>query len=448
MIKKILKLTVAVMTLGLFTTSVFAADWGVSGQARVDWDIAKTIEETGKPLTDNDIPGTKRTPNGIYIDLDDSWVSFGLTGESASGAMTYYPSGGSDFSGSASAESGEWTSSATVNVRVRGTASTQAEARAGDSDVGGRSGDHTVSVAHSGGFSVKAGYTTPLHTFVQGRGYLLMGESGSVFHVTDVASGANVTAMDNRSSVVDFGFKVGDALSLGLVIEQSDSGLNNLGTAFGSIGYGDYANSGCSGDDGDRTVTNCGVSASNTGIKVNYSGGPVSVGLISISASEAADVASGSESSTYKASASSLGLGVGLKFGAVAPFLNIWMPSTTSENAVGSDETNTSATNIGVDYALNETSGISFSIVTRLSSKKDTLVGAGTRESRTAAAATEIGYSTKIGGANFYLGYVSAAYAHNPRYATTVADETALTATSEIDLVTVSWLKARLQSTF
>ena len=29
MIKKILKLTVAVMTLGLFTTSVFAADWGV-----------------------------------------------------------------------------------------------------------------------------------------------------------------------------------------------------------------------------------------------------------------------------------------------------------------------------------------------------------------------------------------------------------------------------------
>ena len=238
MIKKILKLTVAVMTLGLFTTSVFAADWGVSGQARVDWDIAKTIEETGKPLTDNDIPGTKRTPNGVYIDLDDSWVSFGLTGESASGAMTYYPSGGSDFSGSASAESGEWTSSATVNVRVRGTASTQAEARAGDSDVSGRSGDHTVSVAHSGGFSVKAGYTTPLHTFVQGRGYLLMGESGSVFHVTDVASGANVTAMDNRSSVVDFGFKVGDALSLGLVIEQSDSGLNNLGTAFGSIGYG------------------------------------------------------------------------------------------------------------------------------------------------------------------------------------------------------------------
>ena len=45
MIKKILKLTVAVMTLGLFTTSVFAADWGISGQVRVDWDIAKTIED-------------------------------------------------------------------------------------------------------------------------------------------------------------------------------------------------------------------------------------------------------------------------------------------------------------------------------------------------------------------------------------------------------------------
>ena len=44
MIKKILKLTVAVMTLGLFTTSVFAADWGVSGQVRVDWDVSKTVK--------------------------------------------------------------------------------------------------------------------------------------------------------------------------------------------------------------------------------------------------------------------------------------------------------------------------------------------------------------------------------------------------------------------
>ena len=44
MIKKILKLTVAVMTLGLFTTSVFAADWGISGQVRVNWDVSKTIQ--------------------------------------------------------------------------------------------------------------------------------------------------------------------------------------------------------------------------------------------------------------------------------------------------------------------------------------------------------------------------------------------------------------------
>ena len=44
MIKKILKLTVAVMTLGLFTTSVFAADWGISGQVRVNWDVSKTVK--------------------------------------------------------------------------------------------------------------------------------------------------------------------------------------------------------------------------------------------------------------------------------------------------------------------------------------------------------------------------------------------------------------------
>ena len=48
MIKKILKLTVAVMTLGLFTTSVFAADWGISGQVRVNWDVSKTVKnDTG-----------------------------------------------------------------------------------------------------------------------------------------------------------------------------------------------------------------------------------------------------------------------------------------------------------------------------------------------------------------------------------------------------------------
>ena len=53
MIKKILKLTVAVMTLGLFTTSVFAADWGVSGQVRVDWDVSKTVKND-TTLTDNE----------------------------------------------------------------------------------------------------------------------------------------------------------------------------------------------------------------------------------------------------------------------------------------------------------------------------------------------------------------------------------------------------------
>ena len=91
MIKKILKLTVAVMTLGLFTTSVFAADWGISGQVRVDWDIAKTIEETGKAIA-NDIPNSKRTPDGIYIDLDDSWITLKLSGDSGAFGITYYPS--------------------------------------------------------------------------------------------------------------------------------------------------------------------------------------------------------------------------------------------------------------------------------------------------------------------------------------------------------------------
>ena len=106
MIKKILKLTVAVMTLGLFTTSVFAADWGASGQARVDWDIAKTIEETGTAIA-NDIPNSKRTPDGIYIDLDDSWITLKLSGDSgAFGSITYYPSGAIYYDGGGSVEAG------------------------------------------------------------------------------------------------------------------------------------------------------------------------------------------------------------------------------------------------------------------------------------------------------------------------------------------------------
>ena len=35
-----------------------------------------------------------------------------------------------------------------------------------------------------------------------------MGESGGTAHVTDLAPGANVSALDNRAQVVDFGFKV------------------------------------------------------------------------------------------------------------------------------------------------------------------------------------------------------------------------------------------------
>eukprot|EP00800_Vazella_pourtalesii_P018907 TRINITY_DN623_c0_g1_i1.p1 TRINITY_DN623_c0_g1~~TRINITY_DN623_c0_g1_i1.p1 ORF type:complete len:435 (-),score=58.72 TRINITY_DN623_c0_g1_i1:35-1339(-) len=434
MIKKILKLTVAVMTLGLFTTSVFAADWGASGQARVDWDIAKTIEDADKRNA-ADLPGGKRTPNGIYIDLDDSWVTLKLSGDSgAFGSITYYPSGAIYYDGGGSVEAGNWTTTAAVNARdIQGQTGQVGSARAGDSDLGDRVGDHTITLAHSSGFSVKAGRTTPLDTFRKGQAYTLMGESGVAAHVTDVASGANVSALDNRSSVVDFGFKVGDSLTLGLAIEQSDSGATPLGAAFGSIGYGYYGPATtCS------NQTTCGAPATNTGIKVNYSGGAVNVGVVLVSGAEAGDAALGGDAN-YKASVSALGLGVGLKFGAVAPFLNIWMPSTKSENAAGNEETSTSNTNIGVDYALNENSGVSLSIVTRASTRKRTAAGAATAvEGETKVSSTELGYTTKVGGANFYLGYVGATISSDPNTATADGDGE----------VTVSWIKARLQQSF
>ena len=447
MIKKILKLTVAVMTLGLFTTSVFAADWGASGQVRVDWDIAKTIEDADKRDA-GDLPGGKRTPNGIYIDLDDSWITLKLSGDSgAYGSITYYPSGAIYYDGGGSVESGEWTTTAVVNARdIQGQTGQVGSARAGDSDLGDRVGDHTITLAHSSGFSVKAGRTTPLDTFRKGQAYTLMGESGGAAHVTDLASGANVSALDNRSSVVDFGFKVGDSLTLGLAIEQSDSGAVHLGTAFGSIGYGGYGNlerddeGNIALDDEGNSTSLPGAPVTNTGIKVNYSGGAVSVGLVVVSGAEAGDAALGGDAS-YKASASALGLGVGLKFGAVAPFLNIWMPSTKSENADGSDETNTSATNIGVDFALNETSGVSLSIVTRASTYKDTDADSVITEGETKVSSTELGYSTKVGGANFYLGYVGATAVKVVAAAATETDA----AEKE---VTVSWIKVRFQQSF
>ena len=118
MIKKILKLTVAVMTLGLFTTSVFAADWGVSGQVRVNWDVSKTVKND-TTYTDREgiASGDSRTPNGVFIDEDYSWIEFDLAGENESAYILYYPGGGAEYGGTASAESGEWTATATINTR-------------------------------------------------------------------------------------------------------------------------------------------------------------------------------------------------------------------------------------------------------------------------------------------------------------------------------------------
>ena len=78
MIKKILKSAVTLLSLGLIASPAYAADWGVSGQVRVDWDIMKTIEAKKGKLPKDDAGGTKKTPNGVYTQGGDSWVSFDL----------------------------------------------------------------------------------------------------------------------------------------------------------------------------------------------------------------------------------------------------------------------------------------------------------------------------------------------------------------------------------
>ena len=161
--------------------------------------------------------------------------------------------------------------------------------------------------------------------------------------------------------------------------------------------------------------------------------GPLDLGLSFVTGAEAGDTSLGGNPD-YKASGTALGLGVGLNLGAITPFLNIWMPSTKSENQLRKDETSTSNTNIGVDYALNETSGISFSSVTRESTVKVTTMVAGgtvTGESKTKKAAIELGYNTNIGGSAVKVGLVQATE----------------TDASEKD-VTVSWIRVRFQQSF
>ena len=120
-----------------------------------------------------------------------------------------------------------------------------------------------------------------------------------------------------------------------------------------------------------NSTVQSGVASTNIGIRAGVKAGPLDLGLTFVSASEAGDASLGGNPA-YKASGTALGLGVGLNLGAITPFLNIWMPSTTSENQLGKDEITTSNTNIGVDYALNETSGVSLSIVTRESTNTTT----------------------------------------------------------------------------
>ena len=351
MIKKILKLTVAVMTLGLFTTSVFAADWGVSGQVRVDWDVSKTVKND-TTYTDNEgiAAGTSRTPNGVIIQEGDSYVQFDLGEENVSAYLRYYPGGNEEYGGSASAESGEWTANAVVSTRNYN-ATAEASARSGYTNLGSRSGNTYVKIKHASGFSLLLGYTTALDGWRRGRANLLLGDTGGTGHIGDVAS-ANSDAMDTRARVVDIGIINSDAFSLGVVIEQKDSGeAESFGAAFGGLSFG--AN-------GEQP----GVASTNLGVKVGVKAGPLDIGANLITGSEAGDESLGGNS-TYKASATALGLGVGLNLGAITPFLNIWMPNASSELNGYKTETSTSNTNIGVDYALNETSGVSFSSVTR-----------------------------------------------------------------------------------
>ena len=95
------------------------------------------------------------------------------------------------------------------------------------------------------------------------------------------------------------------------------------------------------------------------------------------------------------------------------------------------DEITTSNTNIGVDYALNDTSGVSLSIVTRESTQTITPAEGSASESKTKKAATELGYNTNIGGSAVKVGFVNATE----------------TDASEKD-VTVSWIRVRFQQSF
>ena len=246
----------------------------------------------------------------------------------------------------------------------------------------------------------------------------MLGDTGGSSHIVDIKS-LNSDAMDIRARVVDIGVLNSDAFSLGVVIEQKDSGeASSHGVAFGGLSFGGSERSG--------------VASTNIAFKVGVKAGPLDIGANLITGSEAGDESLGGNS-TYKASATALGLGVGLNLGAITPFLNIWMPNASSElvsGAYAKTETSTSNTNIGVDYALNDTSGISFSSVTRESTATYTY-NLFITERKNKKTAIELGYNTNIGGAAVKVGFVSA------------------TETNSFEKdVTVSWLRVRFQQSF
>lgn len=456
MIKKILKLAVILLAAGAIATPALAAEWGVSGQVRVDWDVSKTIEQKAKTeasgdkfLPEGDGGGKKRIPAGVALLGGDSWVSFDLKGDNASGSFLYYANGGQDYVGSGSAKVGSWSANANIAV-INSLSIADAGPRIGDFVAGTKPGDNTVEIKHDGGFSLKLGLTTPLDSYRRGQGYLLIGETGGSAHVTEVATGANLDALDNRSNVAQLGYAIGDVVKIGVTFEAADSKDQLGGKAFQSIKYGIYESAikaVVAKPDATppvkevKEVKDVGAiqaGLGNLGINVNLNLGIANIGLVVVNAAENSDPDLGKNDTNYKASASAVGLGIGVNLGSIVPYFNLWSPSSTSENDLGKDETASSATQIGVGIALGENSGVGLSLVNRASTYNNTPKGeTKSKDTKTETSSFELGYATKLGGADFKVAFDSATFKYT--------DDGDKDANEE---VAVTWIKLRLQQGF
>ena len=149
----------------------------------MNWDVSKTVKND-TTYTDREgiASGDSRTPNGVFIDEDYSWIEFDLAGENESAYILYYPGGGAEYGGTASAEAGEWTATATINTRNY-VAFDDSSARSGYNNQGNRSGDHHVKLVHSSGFSILIGRDTVLDGWRKGRANLLLGDTGGTGHI-------------------------------------------------------------------------------------------------------------------------------------------------------------------------------------------------------------------------------------------------------------------------